>query len=186
MKKLFAIIATVAYVVVVLVSVAYAPRLAYEKNDYRIIYYSQQHFSTPLQPAEIHAKLSSIIGVHNYTLAEKPTLVERGKVYMFLFYNIVYVRPDLEPEEFARTLAHELMHIKLFSADERYVEFQTFKILYESGDKELKKIAMNIANENLSYAIDHGYDCGAHIKKYLIAHGGWEELLETHFVPYIL
>ena len=185
--KISAIVLTVlAFIVAALLAVAFIPRMKAKDSDYRTAYYKYQYIDSTLQPAAIKAKLDDLIGIHNYTLVEKTNLAVRGKTYMFLVWNVVQVQEDLDIEDFTRTLAHELMHIKLFSADERYVEFHTFKLLYESNDPDLKKIAINIANENLDYAVHPSYDCGYYIQEYLKEVGEWDDLLKTHKPPYMI
>lgn len=67
------------------------------------------------------------------------------------------------------TLTHELLHIQLCVKDENYVEFMTFKVLYESNNPILVLKAKEIAYNQctLGHRENTAYDCSYYIAKYL-------------------
>lgn len=87
-------------------------------------------------------------------------------VWMRSKYDNVYV--------YGSALAHELVHIKYVTINEAWVEFQTFKILYESDYKILhdlgKYYGLQILNHRYSEhyeTTDWQYDVSGHVINYL-------------------
>lgn len=89
-----------------------------------------------------------------------------------ILYRKVEINKDLKLNDYIITYAHELTHIKYCTENETWASYKTFKTLYESGNAELRYIALNYANEVLSGCWQGtDYDCGYYILKYLINKG---------------
>lgn len=63
-------------------------------------------------------------------------------------------------------LAHELTHLKYYSANECFVEYKAIITLYESGNDYFKNIALWRANGVLLGNIQDEYDCGYYLLEY--------------------
>lgn len=89
-----------------------------------------------------------------------------------ILFRKVEINTNLSIEDYIVTYTHELTHIKYCTENETWVSYKTFKTLYESGNAELRYIALNYANEVLRGEWKGtGYDCGYYILKYLTNKG---------------
>lgn len=89
-----------------------------------------------------------------------------------ILYRKVEINTNLPIEDYVITYTHELTHLKYCTENETWVSYTTFKTLYESGNDELRYIALNYANEVLRGCWQGtDYDCGYYILKYLINKG---------------
>jgi len=82
-----------------------------------------------------------------------------------LISNIIEIDPRLTRESFAWVYVHEIFHHKFFTGNERFVEFETFKFLYESGSSFYKYSALYLLKRMNGSDID--YDARFYIYKYL-------------------
>ena len=58
-----------------------------------------------------------------------------------IIFNVIEIDENLSAELFTIVLAHELVHLKFRTCDERFANFQTFLILYESSNPYLNYCA---------------------------------------------
>lgn len=70
---------------------------------------------------------------------------------------------------YAYVLAHELAHMKYMAVDERFIEFQVVKLLYESGDSNFKELAEWIARKQLKNDNNKEYDCAYYTYNYFLS-----------------
>lgn len=88
--------------------------------------------------------------------------------YSRLISRQIVIERQLSTTKLILVLTHELVHLIYFTDNERFVQYKTFCILYESGNETLRAIAMNFAREMITYNIyPKAYDCGYYILKYL-------------------
>ena len=87
--------------------------------------------------------------------------------YTVLLLKIIVLDNDLTQENYTLTLAHELVHLTHFTANERYVSFITFKVLYESENNYFKSVALAYADAQFKHLYQHSYDCSGYIEEYL-------------------
>ena len=87
----------------------------------------------------------------------------------FIYSHNIILNTCLNEYAVGETLAHELCHIKYYSANETYVEFMAFKELYESGDEILVDCAKYMIIMHCENRVNKGtrYDVGYYILKYL-------------------
>lgn len=84
----------------------------------------------------------------------------------------IKIRNDLKIQYFVTTYAHELAHIKYQTANETYVNYISIITLYESGDEQLRQIAMNKAQLIIDGHYDGTeYDCGYYLIEYFKTKG---------------
>ena len=72
-----------------------------------------------------------------------------------IMFNTIEINPFMAPETFVWVYVHEIFHHKFFTHNELFVEFETFKFLYESDDEFYKTSALielsKMNKENLTY-----------------------------------
>ena len=110
---------------------------------------------------EIKEKLEDLVGVNHYIYKEQ-NIERRGRT--LLMFRIITIQRNLSQMLYIDVLCHELLHLKYYSINERFVMYKTFITLYNS---EFKQVAINIA-----YRMKHGYypykyECYAQIVEYL-------------------
>lgn len=89
--------------------------------------------------------------------------------YCDILIRYVCLDKDLSLENFVWTLTHELVHLNYFTANERFVNFQTFIILYESDFEYFRQIALEYANLEFSGKVEYEYSCAGYVEEYLKA-----------------
>lgn len=83
-------------------------------------------------------------------------------------FRIVMIDNNLPIEQYALALTHELVHLKYFTANERFTSFKTFQTLYESNNDYFMAVALAYANHVFSGKEPYEYDCGGYIEEYLL------------------
>lgn len=82
-----------------------------------------------------------------------------------LFGTRIWIDQTISTNNLVWTYTHEIMHKELYSANERFVEFETFKTLYESGIKYFQDVALWRAS--IMWKGDKEYDCTWYVVQYL-------------------
>lgn len=82
--------------------------------------------------------------------------------------NTIIIDSDLEGFSYYITLAHEKTHITTFSANEQYVCFKTFEMLYTSEDPFLKQVGITYGIKQLNDLYYNEYDVKGQIINYLL------------------
>ncbi len=90
-----------------------------------------------------------------------------GKALQLIRTVVIANKYTQDSVYYTYVFAHELMHIKTMSGNERYVEFETIKALYESGDEMLIDVAKWAIQRQLSSNAFKDYDCLAYLYDYL-------------------
>lgn len=71
--------------------------------------------------------------------------------------NVIEINPYMTVETFTWVYAHEILHHKFFTQNELFVEFETFKFLYESDNPFYRHSAvcelMNMGPHNKDYDV---------------------------------
>lgn len=132
--------------------------------------------------------LWSDIDVHQQELTNKEykTLIENEMNFRFYIHKqknmtiykdakgissplilLVVIDDEISGWEYCITLSDELMHIKYFTADERFVNFQVFKMLYESDNEYLHNIGVWYGLCHLENRITSNFSCKGYIVNYL-------------------
>ena len=88
-----------------------------------------------------------------------------GKAY--IIPRMVILDKSVDIKNYIFTLAHELVHIKYITECERFTNFQTFKVLYESNIPELQYVALWYAKKDMAGKIHYEYSCWGYISEYL-------------------
>lgn len=93
-----------------------------------------------------------------------------GKSYIFA--NKIEINQQITGWQTLETLTHELLHITHKIHDEYYIQFLTFKVLYESNNPILVLKAKDMAYRicTLGSRKNTQYDCSWYIAQYLEEH----------------
>lgn len=163
-------------IILIVLNVYFWGILAYSKLSYRN-YKPKPYEYTQLYNAQVNItlnkssakKLISKIVKTPHTYKEKQI---DGYGRSVILYRKVEINTNLPIEDYVITYTHELTHLKYCTLNETWVSYKTFKTLYESGNAELRYVALNYANEVLAGGYEGtDYDCGWYILKYLINKG---------------
>ena len=90
---------------------------------------------------------------------------------MFLIWTIV-INNTLPIDNYAKALMHERLHLYYYTGCERFIQYQTFKHLYESKNEYLHKLGLQIALEIMDFEYPDSYDCTGQIINYILEKGG--------------
>ena len=116
---------------------------------------------------EVRSKVEKIAGWLPYFYGEKDLLSKQRYGETIFFLRLVIMHDDLDINNYIFNFAHEYMHLKYMTASERFVNFEAFKLLYESGDEYFRNVAIMYANQDMRGGIDKNYSCWYYIKEYL-------------------
>lgn len=102
----------------------------------------------------------------NHSYKEVDNLSGLTLGYSNILFKKVFILSHLEKDVYGIVLTHELMHIKYFTADERYVNFMTFKNLYESNNDTLVELGKQQMKLVLEGFYPERYNCSDDIYNY--------------------
>ena len=114
--------------------------------------------------------LEDELNFHVYTYKEEPLEYPTvGRSDPFL--RIIRITTDYDGQEYAKTLTHEIMHIKKQSFNEQYICFETFKFLYEHENPYLRASGVLYGISQLSCTYSNKYDIEPLIMYYFLNEG---------------
>lgn len=114
--------------------------------------------------------LEDELNFHVYTYKEEPLEYPTvGRADPFL--RIIKITTDYDGQQYARTLTHEIMHIKKQSFNEQYICFETFKFLYEHDNPYLRASGVLYGKNQLSCQYNREYDIEPLIMYYFLNEG---------------
>ena len=146
--------------------------LVYSQNNMQVMKYDVTNLKVAnmeytLTKSDVKKLVSELYNTpHIYVETENIPSYQNAN--SFIVARIVRIKPSLSVSAYAVAYAHELTHVKYQVADETYTMFKTFTMLYESGNEELKNMALKDA-QSVIYGV-YGrseYDCGYQILEYL-------------------
>ena len=128
-----------------------------EYSGYRPEYVTQEY---------IKEEVDKLFPEVNYILNYKP-IPGPTAGYTYIMLKLVYIDTNLSLEDYTLTLAHELCHLRYFTANERYTNFKMFQTLYESGNEYFKTVALAHADLDFRGLVTYEYSCAGYIEEYL-------------------
>ena len=146
-------------IIYALVSNRYEPMSATEKIEFNI--------EIVERPYNWREKLDDIFKTLHFT--HYRDLTKSGCAgQTILIFRIVYMHNKLTKDMEAFTYAHELTHLKYFTKNETFTEYNTIIELYESNEPYFKYLALKFANGiiNYNWFKNTKYDCGLYLQKY--------------------
>lgn len=144
------------------------PLYFYSSNDWHIAYNKlEQEYesSTAKSNSEYKELIEQQADFKFYFYKEKEI---KGKYCGFAYPTIrlIVIDERLSGYKYALNFAHEVMHLKRFAGDERYICFETFKFLYES--EGLHNVGVYYAQRQLGGGWSGEYQIEDLIIKYLL------------------
>lgn len=116
---------------------------------------------------EIRNLLESDFDIGLYFYKEKSIKYAGGTTIFQLRLICIDKMTTLDKSFYAYELAHELTHLKYYNGNECWVEFMTWKYLYESGNEFLYNTSLWLANYKTQNHLQNQEDCGWWILEYL-------------------
>ena len=117
---------------------------------------------------EVRKKIENLAGKQLYFYGEQD-LYSRKHIYgeTVFFIRLIIMQNNSSIEDYIFNFAHEYMHLKYMTASERFVNFEAFKLLYESDDECFRNVAIMYANQDMYGNIPETYSCWGQIYEYL-------------------
>ena len=145
----------------------------YEYTDIELQYYTNKLYREynfylhPLSNQEYKSKVDDLLTATDYDYYEVELNWLHVSGFSATFFNAILVDDDLEHFNYCKILTHEILHYKTSSSDERYVEYLTFKVLYESDDIDLHNVGVELGIHKLEQETKNKYWCKDLIINYL-------------------
>lgn len=94
-------------------------------------------------------KIKDELGIKVAFYKEK-SKIDQGRVWGYTNFGIrlIVIQSNLGTTDYITTVTHEYTHLKYYALNELWTNFETFKFLYNSKDKDLHQAGINFA---LSY-----------------------------------
>jgi hypothetical protein len=134
-------------------------------NTRRRLYQEYQPIVTNRTYKEYRELISKELNFYTYIYNEVDFKDKHDGIAVLPCFNI-FVETGLDSYDYCTTFMHELNHIVEFSSQENYVDFMTFKKLYESEDEELHQYGIRFAFAHLDNNVTHDYNCSEKIIEY--------------------
>lgn len=144
------------------------PILNYTQSEYLCAFdklYKDFDFKMPsLTKQEYREQLENKLNFQNYIYFECNSSFNG---WQNVIIPTIIINENLSEYDYCRTLTHEMMHFKKFSANEKYISFETFKYLYENECEYLHNVGV-LYGLNKIYGSHSGeYDVSGLIVNYL-------------------
>lgn len=116
---------------------------------------------------DIKKDLDTLFKAGGYIYAEKGLRAGIGATTNFTFRKITMNTAFVgNPHNYTFFLAHELTHLKYYTANECFTEYTAIITLYESGNEYFKNVALWRANATIQSHLQDEYDCGYYLLEY--------------------
>lgn len=94
-------------------------------------------------------KIKDELGI-KATFYKEKSKIDQGRIWGYTNFGIrlIVIQSNLGTTDYITTVAHEYTHLKYYALNELWTNFETFKFLYNSKDKDLHQAGINFA---LSY-----------------------------------
>ena len=98
---------------------------------------------------KLRDKIKDELGI-KATFYKEKSKIDHGRVWGYTNFGIrlIVIQSNLGTTDYITTVAHEYTHLKYYALNELWTNFETFKFLYNSKDKDLHQAGINFA---LSY-----------------------------------
>ena len=133
-----------------------------------MIYIDYEYKELNYTREQVRSEIENMVGKLPYFYKEKNILsTKRRYGETNLVLRIITMDNSIDTYTYIFNFAHEYLHLKFITGSERFVNFETFKLLYNSGNEDFKNIALKYANDDMRGYIDKDYQCWYYIKEYL-------------------
>mgnify|MGYP004533906123 CR=1 FL=1 len=136
-------------------------KLDYKAASY--VYIPYVYIDKEYDKEQIRSEIEKLTNVKFYFYKEKELVKSEYRWGRSnLITRVMTLHNDLSYYNYIFTFTHECMHLKYMTCSERFVEFETFKVLYSSGNEDFKNAAIYY-----DYNFNDDYNCWYYIKGYL-------------------
>ena len=169
-------IAFISVILMVLTLCFYPVIEIWRMTDYYTLEYKQSPLEkieyeinrpTELSYQKLTEEINDLLGVYSYEL-EFGELEQNVYGIANLRTREVKIKPNLNFEHFVFFLTHELTHLKYKALNERFVNYNAFKALFESDNEYFKNIALMFADNDLKGYFPKEYSFVGHINKVIL------------------
>lgn len=149
------------------------PKLAVIENawDSEVYeYLRDSDIKTDKTYAELKGECEDLLDQHFYIYIGKDHRLRNDTAdgYCLMLFRTVVVNENMPKHNYVYTLVHELIHLKYFNRNETWVNFETFKVLYESGNEFFVNSAKRVASVYLKNGCNEKeYDISGQVIEYL-------------------
>lgn len=144
----------------VLIYPNFSHRMSYREPS-QVTTFEHEKVDYKMSTGEIRNRIEDLVGIKSYWYSEKSMdVIGTSNLYL----RHIIMDNTASQNDYVETFCHELLHIKYFTANDRFVNYKTFVTLYES---EFMQVAINMAWEMQQCYVDREYDCLAQICDYL-------------------
>ena len=106
--------------------------------------------------AELKSMVDALFGNPRYIYREREEL-RYGAIGLSCYYfSVVHIRADTPDYLYPIVLAHELVHIVYYTANERFCNIKAFELLYNSGNEFLRYSALEHLASSWSMELQNG------------------------------
>lgn len=127
-------------------------------------YLEEDGIAVAWDKAKCKAEVENMFGNPKYIYIE----VDMDRSFCMPTLFLIGINKSLTDCNYIQDLTHELIHYTEFTGNERYTQFRTFQLLYESEIPELHEAGRRLAiTEYFSCQHKDEYNCWYYIKEYL-------------------
>lgn len=175
MKILRLIINSVILAIVIVVSILLRP-VTQPKSDVCVSdveifkqYLWEQHnpYDTPLSNKIYKDKIDKLLNLQNYKIVTRDLDWLNASGFSATIFNRIILDDDLTGVSYCTSLVHEVLHYRYFSANERFIQYMTFVVLYESKDPHLRNVGIKYGYNEIGDTPTNRYWCADLIIDYL-------------------
>lgn len=114
------------------------------------LFYINDPYVLSLSNLEYKNRINKLLNVYDYKELSKDLSWIHKNGFCAMPFKTIIIDDDLTGVNYAITLTHEILHYKYYSTNERYIEFMTFRVLFESNDPYLRKAGILHGYERLT------------------------------------
>ena len=122
-----------------------------------------QYFEITQEQAIALAK--ECVGISSFKIVFTDKLADNVLGNTNIFTRKINIRETLDPFYQLGVIVHEMVHIKYYTANERFTEFKTFQLMYESNNEIVHNVGIWYG-QNICDNYSGEYDCSYFIVDY--------------------
>lgn len=157
---------------IIILTIIAETNIFFSKNKLKVLPY-EKNYSLKIKEVNLEGDVKlKIDNLFNFKYFYKETDNFKGLILgkSIPLYRTVIVKKNLkeeDPEEYALALTHELCHLKYNTYNDTFINYMTFKTLYECEDEALQTIGFNFGVTIIEGGYEgNNYDCGYYILEY--------------------
>lgn len=116
------------------------------KSDDKVYTYLQERTGSIRESdrTKLRNDVAKEIDIHCYIYEERPRLKKNVLGYTVFPIRKIVIKSSQSLSDYLATVTHEFIHLKYYTLNERWTEFESFKLLYESDNPDLHQAGINL------------------------------------------